>query len=73
MVLVIYSLVLNHHQIGVADELYKLLGGDFFFVETAECHDLKGGAIDYSERSYLIKAWKNHKGDRGLLLCPDRR
>ena len=61
MVLVIYSLVLNHHQIGVADELYKLLGGDFFFVETAECHDLKGGAIDYSERSYLIKAWKNHK------------
>ena len=59
MKLVFYSLILNHHQACVADEFYKILGDDYAFVETAECHDSKGGAVDYSQRPYLVKAWSN--------------
>lgn len=57
MKLVFYSLILNHHQACIADEFYKILGEDYAFVETAECHDSKGGAADYSKRPYLVKAW----------------
>lgn len=59
MKLVFYSLVLNHHQACIADEFFNLLGDDYAFVETAECHDSKGGAADYSKRPYLIKAWSS--------------
>ena len=57
MKLVFYSLILNHHQACIADEFYKVLGDDYAFVETAECHDNKGAADDYSQRPYLVKAW----------------
>lgn len=57
MKLVFYSLILNHHQACVADEFYKILGDDYAFVETAECHDNKGATADYSKRPYLVKAW----------------
>lgn len=59
MKLVFYSLVLNHHQACIADEFFNLLGDDYAFVETAECHDSKGGAVDYSKRPYLVKAWSS--------------
>ena len=42
MKLVFYSLVLNHHQVYVADEFDRLLGDDYIFVETAKCLDNKG-------------------------------
>ncbi len=46
---------LNHHQVYVADELYKLLGDDFKFVATypRNDHELKGGE-DYSSRKYCL-------------------
>lgn len=59
MRIVIYSVVLNHHQACVADEFYKILGNDYAFVETAECHDRKGATEDYSKRPYLLKAWES--------------
>lgn len=59
MKLVFYSLVLNHHQACLSDEFYHLLGGQYAFVETAECHDRKGATDDYSKRPYLIKAWES--------------
>ena len=34
MRLVLYTNYLNHHQVPVADELYRLLGDDFRFVAT---------------------------------------
>lgn len=48
---------LNHHQVLVADEMYKLLGNDFHFVATYSRNpaELKGG-VDYSNRSYCILA-----------------
>lgn len=57
MKLVFFSLILNHHQACIADEFYKVLSDDYAFVETAECHDNKGVANDYSQRPYLIRAW----------------
>lgn len=59
MKLVFYSLVLNHHQAWLADEFYRILGGDYAFVETAECSDRKGATDDYSKRPYLLKAWES--------------
>jgi glycosyltransferase involved in cell wall biosynthesis len=61
MKLVFYSLVLNHHQACVADELYKLLGEDYAFVETARCMDNKGAIEDYSTRPYLVRSWESKK------------
>ena len=48
---------LNHHQVLVADEFYRLLGEDLRFVATLPVNEneLKGGA-DYSKRSYCILA-----------------
>ena len=48
---------LNHHQLPVADEMYRLLGDDFRFVATSprDPMQLKGGA-DYSSRSYCLLA-----------------
>lgn len=57
MMLVFYSVVLNHHQAPVADELYRLLGKDYAFVETVKLNDNKGADEDYSQRPYLIRAW----------------
>lgn len=46
---------LNHHQLPIADEMYKLLGNNFHFVATfvRDKSELKGG-IDYSDRPYCL-------------------
>lgn len=48
---------LNHHQLPVADEMYKILGDDFHFVATypRNPEELKGG-FDYSDRPYCLLA-----------------
>jgi glycosyltransferase involved in cell wall biosynthesis len=61
MKLVFYSLVLNHHQVYIADEFYRLLGDDYTFVETAKCMDNKGVRGDYSARPYLVRSWESKK------------
>lgn len=57
----IYSIVLNHHQAPVADELYKILGDSFKFVELSGTIDSKGGTENYSQRSYLLCAWRSQE------------
>lgn len=54
---------LNHHQVLVADEMYKLLGGDYTFVATLPRNEreLKGG-VDYSSRPYCILAAESEDG-----------
>ena len=59
MKLVFYSKVLNHHQVWLADEFYRLLGDDYAFVETANCMDNKGVSEDYSARPYLTRSWES--------------
>lgn len=52
---------LNHHQVNVADNLYTLLGEDYKFVELCEPNvgSQKGDFTDYSQKPYLIQAWKS--------------
>ena len=61
MKLVFYCNYLNHHQVLVADELYKHLGYDYAFVATLPRNDkeLKGG-LDYSNRPYCILAGESN-------------
>ena len=57
MKVVFYCNYLNHHQVLIADELYRLLGDDYRFVATLPRNEkeLKGG-LDYSLRSYCLLA-----------------
>lgn len=57
MKLVFFINYLNHHQLPVADELYRLLGDEFRFVATYPRNpdELKGGR-DFSDRPYCILA-----------------
>lgn len=59
MKLVFFSVVLNHHQAPVADELYHILGDEYCFVELVNLGDTKGATEDYCKRPYLLRAWKS--------------
>lgn len=57
MTIVFVSIALNIHQVSVADELYQLSGGNYWFVETgiSDTDNKKGGDYDFSKRTYLIR------------------
>lgn len=57
MKLVFYSVVLNLHQVAVADALWELTGHEYTFVELLNLNDTKGGIEDYSKRPYILRAW----------------
>lgn len=63
MKIAFFSNFLNHHQVNVADELYKMPGVDYFFVETVRMPQwlLNSGYPDLSDRPYVIKAWNSSK------------
>lgn len=71
MTLTFYSNFLNHHQVLIADELYRLLGEDFRFIATLPLDEkeLKGGA-DYSNRPYCILAGESSEAhDEAMRLA----
>lgn len=57
MIVTQYCNYLNHHQVLIADELYRRLGDNYHFVATMPRNDkqLKGG-MDYSKRPYCLLA-----------------
>ena len=61
MKLAFYCNHINHHQVRVADELYKILGSDYAFIATLPRNkdSLKGG-VDYSSRPYCILAGESN-------------
>jgi len=61
MKLAIFSVVLNIHQVNIADELFELTGHDFVFVELEKPagQNKKGGTDDFSSKPYLLQAWKD--------------
>lgn len=63
MTLVFVTNYINHHQVHVADEFYKILGDDYSFIATIEMHEFRKqlGYPDYSDRPYLIKAYKSEE------------
>ena len=50
---------INHHQVHVADEFYRIVGGDYKFIETEPMPEafVKNGYADYSGRPYIVKAY----------------
>ena len=60
MNIVFVSNFLNHHQVPVADELYKLTNGNYTFVETIPLPNSfrKSGYPTY-EKPYYLKAWQS--------------
>jgi len=72
MKIAFFSNFLNHHQVPVADELYKLLGSDYFFVETQPMPETykKTGYPDFSEKPYLVQEWKgNEEMKHAMNIC----
>ncbi len=67
MTITYYSVFLNHHQAYLADELYKLLGNDYTFVEIAPCTDGKGSQDDFSKRPYLLRAWESEENKQSAF------
>lgn len=63
MKLVFYSLILNNHQVYVADELWEQTGHSYCFVELAnlQAEHRKGDTHDYSDRPYLLRVWQSEK------------
>lgn len=61
MTIVFVSNFINHHQSLWSDELFKVLLGHYYFVETQKMYDwLKsGGYDDFSSRPYVLQAWKD--------------
>lgn len=60
---------LNHHQAPVADEMFRLMGDSYRFVETRAPNDQskKGSNVDYSTRAYLVKAWENSESKQKAM------
>ena len=55
--------MLNHHVIGICDEMYNKLGGDFKFVSTCRPAPelMKGGEDFCHQRPYCINAWETQE------------
>lgn len=62
MKVVFISNFINHHQVPLADSLYELLDGDFYFIETISMplSTKHIGYPEYNSRPYLIQTWRNH-------------
>ena len=60
MTLAFFSILLNHHQLPVADEFFKILGDNYHFIAVMPVvkSELKGGH-DYSNRPYCIKTYES--------------
>lgn len=54
--------IVNHHQIPLADEFYKLLGDDYTYVAFEPLPDwLKKGGYQEIERPYVLRAYEDEK------------
>lgn len=60
---------INHHQVHVADELYKLVGDGYRFIETEPMPEdfVKAGYPDFSDRPYVIKAYESAQTHESAL------
>ena len=58
MTIVFVTVALNIHQVGIADELYRLTDGNYWFIETGDVSEdnSKGGKLNnFSKRPYFIR------------------
>lgn len=61
MTIAFFTNFISHHQVYVADELYKLTGEKYYYVEMEPMPDSyqKAGYPDCSDRPYVVQAWKS--------------
>lgn len=84
MKIVFFSNFINHHQVNVADELYRQTDKNYHFVELIPIYDwlIRGGYFNFSSRPYVIQAWKSkenmekamellYSSDVALFSCPE--
>lgn len=72
MKIAFYTNFINHHQVPVADELFELTNGDFYFIETVKIPNsfIKNGYPDFSSKPYLIQTWKNQENkNKAINIC----
>ena len=64
MRIVFLSNFLNHHQVHLADEFYKVFGQDYLFIETMPIPQwLLDSGYPHIKRPYLLKAYENGKAE----------
>ena len=63
MKIVFVTNYINHHQVHIADEFYKILGDNYTFISTMEMYEFRKqlGYPDFSDRPYLIKAYMSEE------------
>lgn len=63
-----FTNTLNHHQVGLADELYRQTNGEYTLVETTPLNQTrrKMGFIEY-ERPYKLKAYESDENKQKAL------
>lgn len=61
MTLTFLTNIINHHQLPVADEFYKLLGEDYHYIATEPVPEwlVKGGYTANIDRPYIIRTWQS--------------
>lgn len=61
MIIVNVTNLVNHHQIPLADELYRQIGHNYFYIATTAMPDslIKGGYNSDIIRPYIIKSYEN--------------
>ena len=66
MTIVFFSNFINHHQKLVADELDRLTGYQYTFVEVMPIPEwiTNSGYPDYSQLPYVLRAWENEENKR---------
>ena len=65
MTIAFFSNFINHHQKLVADEIFKIIGDNYTFVELTPMPDTfrNNGYADYSGEPYVLQAWKNKESE----------
>ena len=61
MIVSFFTNYVNHHQIPLADELYRILGDDYYYIATCDTQELVKAMSGYSEieRPYIIRSYAN--------------
>lgn len=73
MTIAFFTNFINHHQVPLADELYKLTQGNYFFVVTQPIPESfkRSGYPDFSDKPYLVKAYENHEKAKQIARNAD--
>ena len=61
MTIAFFTNYVNHHQIPLADELYRVLGGNYHYIAICDTQELIKTMSGYKEieRSYIIRLYEN--------------